>query len=423
MPEIGKVLENRYRILRKIGEGGMGAVFEAEHLGLRKRVAVKVLKQEYVSNRDVMERFQREGLASCRITHPNIVDVFDIGTAGAEEPYLVMEFLQGESLADALKREGKLPLHRTVEILSQVLSALSRAHEAGIIHRDIKPENVFLVRLGTGKDFVKILDFGIAKVLEGNITGQKLTQTGSLLGTPHFLSPEQAKGDTDIDHRVDLYAVGVMAYQMVSGDLPFSGGNLLQIIQRIIAERPVPLLQLAPDLPPAFAGLIDKAMDKERERRPTDAQAFLFALNNAMGRDSVRPASIEMKAAVPTPYVSPAEVVRAKPAEPETVRDRPASPPPKKPMVVKAGKPTPLTTATETPTHWSQAVIPGKRSLIPTAVVAVAVLGALAALLFFGKSRQQEEPSIAPNIVSPAPLVKKGAARARGFNAGCAAGK
>jgi len=219
---LGTVIDGRYRLDAPLGRGGMGLVFRAHHLGLRRQVAVKILHPSLAASPDVRSRFEREALASGKIDHPNCVNVYDTGRLADGSLYLAMELLEGQPLADVLDNEGQLPPGRALHILAHILRGLGHIHAAGLIHRDIKPENIFLIRQGDDVDFAKVLDFGIAKPMDKSELddGVKLTQAGMAFGTPVYMAPEQALGNP-IDGRADLYAAAVMAYEMRCGLPPF----------------------------------------------------------------------------------------------------------------------------------------------------------------------------------------------------------
>jgi eukaryotic-like serine/threonine-protein kinase len=281
-PIIGASLAGRYQVTRKIGEGGMGAVYEARHTLIGKRVAIKVLLDKYVQKADVVARLQQEARLASSIGHENIVDITDFGETDDGRTFVVMEFLEGESLAQLLQRDGPLPPRRAVTIARQIASALGAAHDKGVIHRDVKPENVFICQRGE-RDFVKVVDFGISKALKPMEDGDgfdasnsptpsgspRLTQTGMVLGTPLYMSPEQARGEDDLDHRIDVYALGTILYETLTGETPFQGTNYLSIISQVIASEPRPPGQVRPDLEitPALESVVMKAMAKERTTR------------------------------------------------------------------------------------------------------------------------------------------------------------
>jgi len=272
-PLVGAVLAGRYQVVRRIGEGGMGAVYEAKHTLIGKRVAVKVLLEKFIAKSDFVARLLQEARLASSIGHENIVDVTDFGTTDDGRSFVVMEFLDGESLAELTMREAPLPIERSLRIARQAASALGAAHAKGIFHRDVKPENIYLVRRGEA-DFVKVVDFGISKAVkpggaEEGADAYRLTHTGLLLGTPLYMSPEQARGDEDLDHRVDIWALGVMLYECLTGEVPFRANNYLQIISQVLTHTPAPPSQLRPELgiPDAVETVVMRAMEKDRAKR------------------------------------------------------------------------------------------------------------------------------------------------------------
>ncbi|MEM9193326.1 MAG: serine/threonine-protein kinase [Myxococcota bacterium] len=271
----GETLDGGYRIVRKIGEGGMGAVYEAsqEHLG--RRVAIKVLSPALAGDRDHLERFRREAMATAALGHPNIIQVTDIRWAGGRA-YYVMEFLEGESLSDLLKKKRRLPHAQAVRIVSQVLSALHAAHEMGIVHRDLKPANVFITPIAAGVELVKLLDFGIAKLREGD-GFRRLTATGAIVGTPQYLAPEQARGEP-VDARTDVFAAGTLLYLVIGGQLPFFHPHLSEMVKNICTQPPHPLKSYTPDVPDALVAVVERALAKDPAARFASAAAMKAAL-------------------------------------------------------------------------------------------------------------------------------------------------
>ncbi|MCE9573401.1 MAG: protein kinase [Deltaproteobacteria bacterium] len=269
-PLIDTILNERYQITRKIGQGGMGAVYEAQHTLIGKRVAVKVLLDKYARKEQVVARLEQEARLASSIGHEHIIDITDFGTTSDGRTFVVMEFLEGESLAECLHREGPLPEARILNIVAQVGSALSAAHAKGVVHRDVKPENVFLLRR-KDKDYVKVVDFGISKSMRQTEPGEdespRLTQTGMVLGTPLYMSPEQARGDEELDARIDVYALGVIMYELATGRVPFTGGNYLSIISQVLNDDPIPPRTLRPELSAEFDAVVLRAMAKERDDR------------------------------------------------------------------------------------------------------------------------------------------------------------
>jgi serine/threonine-protein kinase len=263
-PLIGQVLDGRYKIERVLGEGGMGIVYKAVHTALGKPLAIKVLRPEVSKNEEIVMRFRQEAQSASQIGNPHIIDISDFGSLSDGSTYFAMEFLAGRSLTAALA-EQPFSTERTIHVVKQIANALGAAHEIGIVHRDMKPDNVQLLDRGGAKDFVKVLDFGIAKV--GGSTS-KLTQAGQVFGTPHYMSPEQCAG-TNVDHRTDIYAVGVILYEMATGKVPFDADNLMGILTKHLYETPIAPHELAPpvDVAPAMEAVILKCLQKKPEHR------------------------------------------------------------------------------------------------------------------------------------------------------------
>ncbi len=277
---IGTTLSGRYHITRKLGQGGMGAVYEATHTLINKKVAVKVLLEKYAKRQAIVQRLEQEAKLASSLDNDHIIDITDFGTTEDGRTFVVMEFLEGESLAECLARETRLPEQRILRIASQCALALVDAHAKGIVHRDIKPENLFLEKRKE-LDFVKVVDFGISKSLRA--TGEdeeqpRLTQTGMVLGTPLYMSPEQARGDEELDARVDLYALGVIMYECATGRVPFSGTNYLSVISQVLNEDPTPVRELRADLSEEFEAIVLKLMAKQRTARYANASDVLSDL-------------------------------------------------------------------------------------------------------------------------------------------------
>ena len=265
----GQVLADRYRVLDLIGKGGMGKVYLAEHIALGKRVAVKVLNPAYTHRPDQVKRFLREARAASKIGHENVIDVIDYGEMPSGSVFFVMEHLQGEDLGKLLRRTGSLPWSRARRILLQICRAVQAAHAKGILHRDMKPENCFIIHRNGMRDFVKVLDFGIAKMHEeNNRVSHTLTQAGALIGTPEYMAPEQVQGEAG-DARIDIYALGCIMYQLLTGQLPFSDKTMFGVLSQQVNVRPVPPRQLCPDadIPVEVEAIILKAMEKDRNLR------------------------------------------------------------------------------------------------------------------------------------------------------------
>jgi tRNA A-37 threonylcarbamoyl transferase component Bud32/tetratricopeptide (TPR) repeat protein len=276
---IGTVLDGRYLITGAIGEGGMGRVYRATHVHMDKQVALKVIHSELAHIEDITRRFEREAKSSSRLTDPHCISVTDFGRTADGTLFLVMELLDGESLEERLAVRGSLPVEKALDIAKQMLRGLAHAHSHGVVHRDLKPENVYLTTHGEETDFVKILDFGIAKLATGGEDtgmGVSLTRTGVVFGTPKYLSPEQALGDK-VDRRADLYAVGVLLWEMLTGAAPFEADSAVDLLSMHLTA-PVPSLATRGSFPPGLQELIDRAMAKRPRDRFASAEEFLEAI-------------------------------------------------------------------------------------------------------------------------------------------------
>ena len=288
-PLLGVTMAGRYHITKKLGEGGMGAVYLATHNLLEKQVALKVLHGEFARKQDLVERFMQEAKAASRIRHENVIDISDFGTTPEGLVFFAMELLKGHDLHEEVARArlaGQLlPWSRSKKIFLQICSALAAAHAQGIIHRDLKPENVYLVEFLGEPDFVKLLDFGIAKLTEVDEGGRKLTKTGMLFGTPEYMSPEQARGE-QVDHRVDVYAMGCILFQLVTGRVPFEADNFMGVLSLHLTEPPP---QIPPEVfdrigaPREIAAVIDRALLKDRNQRWGTIEELAHAVRRVCG--------------------------------------------------------------------------------------------------------------------------------------------
>lgn len=272
---VGQMVDARYRIESVLGIGSMGIVYVARHLAVGKRVALKVLRQQFVQDAEVTQRFAAEATAATAIGNAHIVDTMDFGKLPNGSAYQVMEFLEGQTLSEALHREKRMPLSRIVHIARQVAVGLAAAHEAGIVHRDLKPENVFLVERAGSRDFVKILDFGIAKFGVGQ---NDLTHAGAIFGTPNYMAPEQALGKPT-SPATDVYALGVICYELACGEVPFRGDSPIAVLTQHASEPPAPLEARVPGILPEFAELVMRCLEKEQGDRFASMPALIEELD------------------------------------------------------------------------------------------------------------------------------------------------
>ena len=266
MIEIGSTVGN-YRVMRKLGSGSMGSVYLAEHPMIGKRVALKVIHSDLADNEEMVSRFFNEARAVTLIGHENIIEVIDFGQTPDGENFIVMELLEGRSLGDRLKAEPILPLGDTLHIAAQIADGLFASHQRGIVHRDLKPDNVYLIARDGDENFVKILDFGLAKLTQGGGALSHKTRAGSVLGTPHYMAPEQCEGKPDIDHRVDVYALGCILYQCLCGRVPFPGEGFGEVLVKHLREPPVMPSKVNPDIPREIEAVILQALAKRKEFR------------------------------------------------------------------------------------------------------------------------------------------------------------
>src|SRR5579859_290159 len=281
----GMVLRSKYEIQKKIGVGGMATVYLAKHKAFNELRAIKVVSSRNLEDQNFMRRFKTEAIVTRKLQHPNAVRVDDLDETEDGRPFIVMEYVQGANLRSTIQNEGPLPVKRALNIAAQTAAALDAAHQLGITHRDIKPDNILLIRQPDGSDLVKVLDFGIAKVREGSFDiggGYTATQTGLIIGTPQYISPEQAKGEhgDQIDGRADLYSLGIVLYEMVTGELPFQSQTAVGMLMHHLQTPPPDPKQVKPDLniPPALSALLHKALEKDPANRYQTAQEMLHAI-------------------------------------------------------------------------------------------------------------------------------------------------
>jgi eukaryotic-like serine/threonine-protein kinase len=279
--EPGATVATRYRLDHCLGEGGMGTVWAATHLVMQRRHALKFVRGSVHGREELRRRFLREARAASAVDHPNVVRVHDVFELEDGTPVMVMDLLEGETLGHKLRREHTIGLEELAGLLVPVLSAVGTAHAMGVIHRDLKPDNIFLEARGDGPPAIRVLDFGIAKLTgAGTITDSaNITDTGALLGTPVYMSPEQGFGERDIDHRTDIWALGVILYEALSGGRPVEGENLGQVLKRLLHDGITPLEVLVPDLPAEVTSLVNRMLCRERSERPADLREVSAVLS------------------------------------------------------------------------------------------------------------------------------------------------
>lgn len=266
--ELGAVVDEKYRIDALLGAGAMSVVALAFHLELEQRVAIKFLHARSFDQEQTAQRFKREARAAARIHSEHVVRVLDVGALPDGTPYIVMEHLQGNDLATELERRGKLPATEATGYLLDACEALAAAHAAGVVHRDLKPENLFLAERSDGRRIVKLLDFGISKSVIGNsVTDLALTRTATFMGSPLYMSPEQMRSPRNVDARSDIWSLGAISYELLSGQLPYNAESIPQLCLAVISDEPRPLAELAPDLPPGLVAIVQRCLEKDREKR------------------------------------------------------------------------------------------------------------------------------------------------------------
>jgi serine/threonine protein kinase len=305
-PLIGELIDGRYKVETRLGEGGLATVYAATHLLIEKRVALKVLKSEFVADAEIVERFLREAKAASRLSHVNIISLSDYGKVPRGAPFFVMELLDGRTLSDLLYEGKGLPVPEAVRIVTEIGQGLAAAHQHGVVHRDLKPDNIGLVSDVEGVEHVKILDFGLAKITHDN---RKLTRVGQVLGTPEYMSPEQASGRS-VDHRSDVFALGILLYRLIVGQVPFAGETFMEVISKILSERPRAPRSLCddPELTPALEAVILGALARAPQDRFPTMDALLEALRQATSDESAaEPAAAESMASTWVDPGSPAQ--------------------------------------------------------------------------------------------------------------------
>jgi len=323
---LGEVVGGKYKLCRFLASGGMGAVYEAQHTLVKRRFAVKFLHPDLVRKRDLLGRFQREAEAAGSLESENVAAAVDLGVAADGSPYIVMEYLSGESLERLLDREGTLPLTRAADLVQQACRGMQVAHGAGIVHRDLKPHNLFVCRREDGTDLLKVLDFGVAK-LEAVEPNSAATRTGTVLGTPSYMAPEQARGEKNVGHAADVYALGAILYELLSAKKPHPGDSHNAILHHIATQPAVPLESVKEGLPEELVRVVTRALAPRPEDRYFSAGEFGAAL-----------ALFARRTAWPAPELEPSSPLHAEPSSTELAPSgAAAAPSPREPSLPLAG--------------------------------------------------------------------------------------
>ncbi len=305
-PLLGTVLAGNYEIQEVIGHGGMGVVYKARHALMDRIVAIKMLQAQLISDSMSVKRFQQESQSASRISHPNVITVYDFGISPSGQPFIVMDYLLGISLADVIKEEGQIGVERSIKILAQACDALDHAHKMGVIHRDVKPTNFVLINYDEEKDFVKVVDFGVAKLMNTSADGQRLTQAGEVCGSPVYMSPEQCTGG-ELDQRSDIYSMGIVVYETLTGKLPILGKTMVDTMSKHISEMPPSFQQARPDLyiPERLEQVVFKALAKDPNDRHQSMDELRIDLENAIPR----PGKSQVLRSAPSDQRSPGELL------------------------------------------------------------------------------------------------------------------
>ncbi len=393
---LGSVIAGKYEIIGLIGAGGVGYVVSAMHLELGEMVALKFLREESLAHEQVVERFSREARAAAKIKSEYVARVFDVGSLPNGVPFIVMEYLHGKDLADVVRERGKLPTKLAVEYVLQACEALASAHAVGIVHRDIKPENMFLSRQGEGVEVIKVLDFGISKVaLTGAaaLEGRKFAKTMMPMGTPAYMSPEQIRSTGDVDARTDIWALGCVLFELLTGHCVFDAPTLMQLGAAILERDPIPLRKIVHDAPPELEAVILRCLEKDVTKRYQNVAELAIALYPfapRRARISVERSSHLLRSTSPTGL--PLDLGSVPP--PEATSSAPA------PVVIQPLPPLPVLTSQPITADEVDSLRP-RRKNAPLIVAAAALLVAgAAAYASFGRAPQQAAPALAPQ--SPA---------------------
>ncbi|HEY0192373.1 MAG TPA: serine/threonine-protein kinase [Kofleriaceae bacterium] len=382
---IGRDIAGRYRILAKLGEGGMGAVYRAEQISLKRQVAVKVLRPEVLGNELLLRRFNAEAEAVAKLSHPNTVNIYDFGQDRDGALFIAMEFIEGQSLRGVLQREPLSP-RRALAIAHQVAASLADAHRHGVIHRDLKPDNVMLQDRGRELDVARVLDFGIAKLRdETRATQMQMTQQGDVVGTPQYMAPEQIRGEK-VDGRTDIYALGCMLYEMLTGRRPYEAPSVLAMLSKHLIEQAVPPSRLRPELPPQIDALIMAAMAKDPAGRPASMDDVGEQLAQLLASAPPDPRAHRASASASSYPASPASIVGS---ATQGGHVAPAAPTPIAPSMVAP-----------------PAARPGSRRGPVIAIAALLIAAGAGTAIYLAVAPHDEPAPPAPIIPPPAPPVR-----------------
>jgi len=403
---IGKLLDGRYRIESLLGSGGMGVVYRATHIHLDTQVAVKILNPELVANQSAIERFRREARAAGRINHPNAIQVTDFGVTAEKIVYLVMEIVCGPSLREVIQQERAIDYRRAVSLMDQVCAAVEAAHQSGVIHRDLKPDNILIQRLGSAEK-VKVLDFGIAKLREQTPSAASnftLTEKGTIIGTPQYMSPEQCRGE-ELDNHSDIYSLGIILYEMLSGRIPFDGGTPYEIIAKHLKDAPRPVREMLPAVPESIERVVMRAIEKEPPLRQSSATELSTELRDAVEAEERRLSAETLPYALPTEPSAAVLTSEAPPSQSPSLAREPAVQPP---LDAKAD----LAPAEAGPDRAGQAAgeigresEPAK-SRMPVIALAAAILIAVIGLVaYFALKPTPPKPVVEPGKLPPEEMV------------------